>query len=382
MMTSQKAALVVSEREESNGDSLSYLKHVSRIKHQILNGYFGAWAGILSKSFSRLAYFDCFAGDGRYVDEHGQSLPGSPQRAVGIATDLVNKTKGLFLTLGFIERDEAKAARLRVDLTSIARVPGLECSVLAGDARDLVDQVLKTLQSRTSVVPTLFFVDPYGHPLPIPILKRLLAIPKAEVLVNLMWYRISMDLGNADRFDHFNYMFGHERWITQQFMRLTGREREESFLEYFEQEVAAPYRTHFAMPYSPEDKVAAPDRRVKFYLVHFSSHPRAATAMKAVMHRAEKNIEQLYGSQSQSSFDFAEPGTLRVAELTRILRATFHAGQRVTFRELLDRTANLPYFEPEYRQTLKQLDDEGQVQIDRRESKRTGLTDGDVIRFK
>jgi len=264
----------------------------------------------------------------------------------------------------------------------VATPPGLKCSVLAGDARDLVDQVLNALQSRTGTVPTLFFVDPYGHPLPVPILKRLLAIPKAEVLVNLMWYRISMDLGNADRFEHFNYMFGHERWINQSFMRLTGRKREGSFLEYFEQEVGAPYRAHFPMPYSPEDRVAAPDKRRKFYLVHFSSHPRAATAMKAVMHRAEKNIEQLYGSLNQSSFGFAKPGTLRVAELTRILCATFHARQQVTFRELLDRTANLPYFEPEYRQALKQLEDEGKVQIDRRESKRTGLTDGDIIRFQ
>jgi three-Cys-motif partner protein len=200
MMANPKTAQLIAEREDSNNDSLSYLKHVSRIKHQILNGYFGAWAGILSKSFNRLAYFDCFAGDGRYVDEHGQPLPGSPQQAVGIATSLVNKTKELSLTLGFIERDEVKAARLRADLTSVATPPGLKCSVLAGDARDLVDQVLKALQSRTGTVPTLFFVDPYGHPLPVPILKRLLAIPKAEVLVNLMWYRISMDLGNAESY--------------------------------------------------------------------------------------------------------------------------------------------------------------------------------------
>jgi three-Cys-motif partner protein len=381
MMANSKTAQLNRAREDSNNDSVSYLKHVSRIKHEIFNSYFGAWAAILSKSFKYLAYFDCFAGDGRYVDEHGQPLPGSPQRAVGIATHLVSKTNGLSLTLGFIERDEAKAARLRADLTSMATPPGLKCSVLAGDARDLVDQILKALQNRMGTVPTLFFVDPYGHPLPVPILKSLLAIPKAEVLVNLMWYRISMDLGNVDRFEHFNYMFGHERWIDQKFMRLTCRAREESFLEYFEQEVAAPYRAHFPMPYSPEDGVAAPDKRRKFYLVHFSSHPRAATAMKAVMHRAEKNIERLYGSPNQPSFGFAEPGTLRVAELTRILCATFHTRQQVTFRELLDWTANLPYFEPEYRQALKQLDDEGKVQIDRRESKRTGLADGDIIRF-
>ena len=99
------------------------------------------------------------------------------------------------------------------------------------------------------------------------------------------------------------------------------------------------------------------------------------------MHRAEKNIERLYGSTNQTNFDFAEPATLRVAELSRILSATFHSKQRITFREVLDLTANLQYFEPEYRKALRQLHDEGKIQIDRRESKRTGLSDGDIIRF-
>jgi three-Cys-motif partner protein len=380
-MTSAKAQHFVCERIDSSDDPLSYLKHVSRVKHQILNGYFGAWAAILSKSFNQLAYFDCFAGDGRYVDEEGHPLPGSPQRAVALAMRLLNKTAGLSLTLGFIEQDEVKAARLHANLTGAGTPPNLKCSVFAGDAHDVIDQIMKALRSRAAVVPTLFFVDPYGHPLPIPMLKRLLGIPKSEVLVNLMWYRINMDLGNAARFEHFNYMFGHERWLEQDFMRLTGRAREESFLNYFENQVAARYRTHFAMPYSPEDKVTSPEKRRKFYLVHFSSHPRATTEMKAVMHRAEKKLDKLYGTPAQGNFGFAEPRTLRVTELMRRLLTNFQANSQVTFREILDRTANLPYFEQEYRLALRQLESDGRVKINRRESKRTGLANGDIIRF-
>jgi three-Cys-motif partner protein len=284
--------------------------------------------------------------------------------------------------LGFIERDEFKAARLRAHLEGIAIRSGVQCNVLAGDAHDLIGEILRTLRSRTRTVPTLFFVDPYGHPLPVPILKKLLEISKSEVLVNLMWYRINMDLGNGNRVDHFDYMFGHKRWNGQEFMHLTGRAREESFLRYFEQEVGAPYHVHFAMPYSPEDKVAAPEKRRKFYLVHFSSNPRAATVMKDVMRRAEKNLAQLYESSNQSSFAFAKPGALRHSELIRTLRASFPAGQQVAFRVLLDWSANLPFVEPEYRQAVKQLEFEGRVHIDRRESKRTGLMDGDIIRFQ
>ncbi len=68
-----------------------YLKHVSRIKHDILKAYLGAWSGILGTKFPHLAYFDCFAGEGCYVDEHGQELPGSPQHALRVAADFVSK---------------------------------------------------------------------------------------------------------------------------------------------------------------------------------------------------------------------------------------------------------------------------------------------------
>src|ERR1700691_507612 len=82
-------------------EPFSYLKQVSRVKHQILGKYLGAWSGILGTKFKHLAYFDCFAGDGRYVDEHGVELPGSPQHALQIASDFVSKSPGRSLTLGF-----------------------------------------------------------------------------------------------------------------------------------------------------------------------------------------------------------------------------------------------------------------------------------------
>ena len=82
----------------------SYLKHVSRIKHEIYTRYLGAWLAILSTQFNRLRVFDCFAGDGHYVDEHGHALPGSPQRAISIARDIVEKSMGLSIAFGFISR--------------------------------------------------------------------------------------------------------------------------------------------------------------------------------------------------------------------------------------------------------------------------------------
>src|SRR5260370_39152579 len=91
--------------------SLHYLKQVSRIKHQILNGYFGAWSGILGSAYPHLDYWDCYAGDGCYAAEKGAQLPGSPQRALQVATDFVSRSEGRSVTLSFIEIAQDKAAR-------------------------------------------------------------------------------------------------------------------------------------------------------------------------------------------------------------------------------------------------------------------------------
>ena len=136
------------------------------------------------------------------------------------------------------------------------------------------------------------------------------------------------------------------------------------------------------MPYSPEDRVTVPEKRTKYYLLHFSSHHSAANAMKPIMRRAEKSLTQLHGSAEQLPFGFADPHKAGLADLKCALYGRFVSGTQLTFRDILDRTANLPNVEPEYRQALKELEVEKKVEIDRRQSKRDGLNYGDVITFR
>ncbi len=358
-------------------DSLNYLNQVSRIKHQILRGYLGAWSGILGNDFSRLAYWDCFAGDGLYVDENGVQLPGSPQLAVKTAVDFVSKSAGRSVTLGFIERNKEKAQRLADNLLHMSRPSSVLVRVLAGDAYDLADKLLSPLAQVGQTVPTLFFVDPYGYPLPIPVLRRLLARPKSEVLVNLMWFRMSMDLGNPDKREQFDRMFGREKWREQDFNTLTGRSKEQAFLNYFVKEVGSEFHPCCEMPYSPEDNVTSPDKRTKYYLIHFSRHSSAALAMKEVMHQARKALLDLSAESAQFSlFD----GELEIADLKRALLKEFTCGEKLSLLNIRKRTANLPHVKSQYRKAIKKMDGVN-VKIERLQSKRDGLNDGDLVQF-
>jgi three-Cys-motif partner protein len=87
----------------------NYLKLVSRIKHEIYSSYLAAWISILSRSYRRLRVFDCFVGDGRYVNERGEPLPGSPQLAISITSDIVDKSSGLAVAFRFIEHDPVES---------------------------------------------------------------------------------------------------------------------------------------------------------------------------------------------------------------------------------------------------------------------------------
>ena len=151
--------------------------------------------------------------------------------------------------------------------------------------------MIAAVRSQSLTIPPFFFVDPYGYPLPVPMLRRLLTLPKAEVLVNLMWYRINMDLGKTLAWDRIDALFGHNDWILQNFDEMNGSARERTFIDYFQKEVGAPFHVPFPMTYSPEDHVSSPAKRHKYYLIHFSRHHAAPLAMKKVLYRARGELD-------------------------------------------------------------------------------------------
>lgn len=133
------------------------------------------------------------------------------------------------------------------------------------------------------------------------------------------------------------------------------------------------------MPYSPEDQVRAPEKLIKYNLMHFSTNVKAPLEMKDVMYRARGKLQALRipSSQLPLGFDYRDP---RIDKLKSILvsKFRFRVLSVLTIRE---ETPNDPYAEPEYRQALKELEAEDRIKVQRVESKRTGLADGDLIHF-
>ncbi len=374
---------------------LPYLKFVSRAKHRILSSYLRPWSEILGGASRRIgvpdrvAYVDCFAGGGIYSDEDGNPLPGSPLIALKQALDYVAARPGAERILFFVERDHATAERLRALLAAECPNPPSSVSyhIFERTAQAFVDDLLARVdQTGRRLVPSFFFVDPYGHPITVPVMRRILRVPRTEILVNVMWSQINRDLANPAVQRHVDTLFGHARWRSESFTRMAGDAREDAFLDYFVREVSAAYHIDFPVGYSPEDRVRGGLGRTKYYLIHFSSHPKAARLMKDVMY-ADSDVASYLGfagwaaaaSASGQMPLFELPGP-DLAQLWGRLRHRF-ASRTVDFEGVILETLSWPFGEKHYREVLKERDKTGEVVIDRRKSKRDGLTDGDLITF-
>jgi len=355
-------------------DGLQHLKQVSRIKHIILQKYLRAWKRILGCRNPRLCYFDCYAGPGAYEFE-GQKVDGSPIIAVRAAQEYLAKAKGRQITVVLVEKDKKQRASLEAELK---RVPpsgqGLQVHVIAEDVKEFVPKLLGQVPN---LAPSLFMVDPYGHPLTVPILNDILKRRPTEALINFMYYRINMDAGNAKVQHHLDEMFGNDEWRTQAFLKESGWKREQGFLEYFKSKIKAQYKFHFRIRFDVEDGVAK--SRTKYYLIHASNHPKAVLLMKEVMWPLgdEEGLFDFSGEKHGVLFSSSP----REDELRRVLMQEY-AGKEIEFDQLREETWDLPFIEKHYRSVVKKLKEEGLVEITPVSSKTDrGLKKKDRVRF-
>lgn len=352
-------------------ENAQHLKQVSRIKHLIMQKYLPAWAQILGSKHSKLCYIDCFAGPGRY-ELLGEDVDGSPVIAVKTAKAFCESRKDKELFALLVEDDEKQRDLLSAELDKLKPFPtNFKLLVESQDSHKLIPNIVKG----GKLYPSFFLVDPYGHPLAVPVINEILCSGQTEVLINLMWYRISMDLANPHMEANVDKLFGDEDWRDQPFFSKSGLARKWEFLSYFKQRLKAKYILQFRIAFDPEDNKG---KGTKYYLLHASNHIKAVLLMKEVMWPL--GDEEGTFSYSASNQQVLISSTPSLDDLKESLAKTF-AGKEATFDEIRERTWDLPYIEKHYRQALKELEKSGTVRVTRVASKKIGLKTNDKIKF-
>ena len=357
-----------------SNQEVPHLKRVSRIKHHILQKYFFPWQTILGSANPELYYVDCFAGPGIYESE-GKLVHGSPLIAVRSAKGFLARNPQRRMKLIFVERDPDQVADLDSAL-DVFRPFGsnLSVTILPGDVADLADDLAGRVPRNA---PAFFLVDPYGHPLPIPFMRDLLARPKTELLVNFMYYRINMDASNPLVQHHVDALFGDRGWRDQPFMEQAGRNREHGMLRLVVDQLSSRYPRLFRICFDQEDGMS-PDR-TKYYLIHATNHILGALLIKEAMWGLgdEEGTYEYSGSGRIRMF----PQTPSLDDLSDELVRQFR-GHAVTFDEIREVTWNLPYLEKHYRTVIKQLATNGLASWTPVTSKTArGLSGKDLVQF-
>src|ERR1700676_1814411 len=183
-------------------------KEQSLVKSAIVSKYFWAWAKVIMprvKSDGRkIAYIDLFAGPGRYKDGT-QSTPLLVLRRAINEADMCQ----MLVTL-FNDKNEDNSRSLE---QAIQELPGIANLKYKPEVinEEVGTKMVKMFQEMP-LVPTLFFVDPWGYKgLSLQLVNAVIKDWACECIFFFNYNRINMGLNNDVVEEHMNALFGKGR---------------------------------------------------------------------------------------------------------------------------------------------------------------------------
>lgn len=339
----------------SNRDSgkWGYPEHTKK-KHAILIRYMKAWLSILGSGaraaghLAHLVIVDAFAGRGRYTTND----PGSPLLLRDIASRVISDARVDQVELFYIESDEENWSALRSELESAEQLFGV---IERGPIHDTFERsapsIIETVRhSRRS---SFWSIDPFGYAgLPLTLIRRILAVPRAEVFVTLMVRDMNRFLDDPPHRLAIAKMLDldGDELITALARVKQSDNRMEALRDLYVERLEANTIIGSSL-YVTSVRVAedGPDDTV-YYLVHASSSAKGKREMKKAIWIATGGLNAVLGTKDPTvvaesigqtdMFSPAEQREQRVnySGLRELLRAEF-AGRRLEFVELLKETA-------------------------------------------
>lgn len=360
-------------------DDCDRLRFNSRAKHLILREYLGGWITILSQRNKRLNYFDCFAGPGEYFWQENL-VDGSPIESLNVCRELLsslNARKPDEINLDFIDDDETQLEKLDSKICDFGELPkGLNIQLHLSKSQDFVEDILNRFPD---LAPSFFFIDPYGQPFPLEVMKAIMARQKTEIMLNFMYYQFIRDLRNPKKVPLCQALFhpDNPRTVVKNLMRQTGRFDEFKILDYLHLRIGAKYYIPFWVMFGPDERVKA--SRVKYFLVHYSNHFAAFQLMLSIMWKhSDPGQPLLVADRRPVLFPSKDVSELEY----RILQKYQGTDTKITFQDFMEKNWRWYFLEKHYREVLKKLRSAKKIIVTPVDSRTgRGLAGRDIIKF-
>lgn len=333
----------------------------SRIKAEIVSKYFWAWAKIMvsvakKRGEDRIAYIDLFAGPGRYKD----GTMSTPLRVLSSAAQDPD-FRNMLVTL-FNDKDSENVRSLQnaIDSTpefsQFRHKPQVRNNEVGGD-------IVREFE-RMSLIPTLFFVDPWGYKgLSLRLINSVLKDWGCDCIIFFNYNRINMGMDNEAVETHVNALFEEERAerLRRRLRGLNSQERELAITE----ELAGALKEmggRYVLPFRFRDERGS---RTSHHLIFVSKDFKGYEIMKSIMAGASSEADQgvpsleynpAIGSQGLL-FELSRPLDGLEEQLLREF-----AGRTLTMREIYEEhSVDTPFIDKNYKEALKNLEARGQI---------------------
>lgn len=343
----------------------------SAIKAKIVSDYFWAWAKVIiptaKKHGDSIGYIDLFAGPGRYADGTKSTPLLVLEKAIADAD-----MRRMLVTL-FNDADPDNVASLEKE---IAALPGIEKLKHKPTVRnEIVDTEVAKFFSGRNVIPSFFFIDPWGYKgLSLTLINSVLKDWGCDCVFFFNFNRINMGVTNEAVAPHLNALFGEQRAEALRALlpTLAPPQRElaivENLVEALKEKGAL-----YVLPFCFKNEQGT---RTSHHLVFVTKHPKGYQIMKDIMARESSSSEQGVPSfdynpaptdpQMKLLFELARP----LDDLAGMLLETF-AGQTLTAGQVFERhNVGTRFIGRNYKDVLRKMEADGVIKADPPASKR------------
>lgn len=339
----------------------------SAIKATLVAKYFPAFAKVIigvqkrTRRGDRIGYIDLFAGPGRYKDG-AQSTPVKIIEQAIADPDLCQRLVSIFN-----DKDEANVRSLEEALKAL---PGYDTLKFKPNIQhgEVGDDFVRQFESM-KVIPTLFFVDPWGYKgMTLRLINSVLKDWGCDCFFFFNYSRVNAGLSNPAVEPHIDALFGKPRADKLRTMfadsSLSPSEREEFIVEEMTLALndmggkyVLPFRFH-----------STRGTRTTHHLFFVSKDFKGYEIMKDIMHSyatgtqdGPVNFEYNPASRRQTRlFGFLSP----ITELGPMLLKDFD-GKCLGIRDIYENhSVGKPFVLKHYREVLCALEQEGKIVID------------------
>ncbi|WP_202925537.1 three-Cys-motif partner protein TcmP [Edaphobacter sp. 12200R-103] len=352
----------------------------SKVKAILVRDYFWAWAKVILPTVQKnrngkIAYIDLFAGPGRYKD----GTKSTPLLVLESAIEDPNMRDRLVTF--FNDASAENSGNLHREIAALPKVGTLKYTpyVMSEEVgAKIVDKLAKI-----RLVPTLFFVDPWGYKgLSLGLINSVLKNWGCDCVFFFNYNRINMGLHNEAVEDHMNVLFGKERAdeLRKRLAGMAPEAREAEIVETLAQALRG-LGANFVLPFCFKDERG---KRTSHHLVFATKHPRGYRIMKEIM--AKQSSEN---HQGVASFGYCPASSVQTMlfELNRplddlqgMLSSTF-SEQTLSVEQIYERhNVGTPYIMKNYKSVLLSMEEAGLITTNPSADKRRKGTIADHVR--